>query len=102
MENIRYDLERQLKKSKYLGRVFDGWKVIRATQTSYNQQRFFLRKEFRDAGRHFDMTFTVTSAGMRQLAAGKNINALIANKTILCHQKKSYIFQNTMMSQFLS
>lgn len=102
MENLRYDLERPVNKSKYLGWTFDGWKIIRATYTSYHNIRYFLRKEFRNAGRHFDMTFTVTDKVLRKLIAGKNINELIANKAVLCHQKKCHVFQNSMMSQFLN
>lgn len=101
MENLRYDLEKPLKRSKYIGKEFNGWKVIRGTMTSYHNMRFFLRKEFHDAGRHFDMTFTVLDRGLRELQRGKDINQLIANKAVLCHQKHVNIFQNTVMSQFL-
>ena len=101
MEDMKFNLERPVKRSKYLGRVYGGWTVIRATRTSDNHTRFFLRKEFRDAGRHFDMTFTARDNEMTKLSRGKNINELIANKTVLCHAKHVNVFQNTIMAQFL-
>lgn len=103
MENLRYDLEEPIKrKSKYLNRIFDGWIVFRATRTEDGHTRFFLRKEFRDAKRHFDMTFTARDNELTKLARGKDINELIANKAVQCHQKKRNVFQNTIMSQFLN
>lgn len=101
MENLRYDLEQPVKKSKYVGQIIQGWRVIRATVTTYGNVRYFLRKEFRDNKRHFDMTFTVVGKEITKLVRGKDINELIANKAILCHQKKRNVFQNTVMSQFL-
>ena len=101
MENLRYDLEKPVKRSKYLGLNVQGWKIIRATRTSYNNVRFFFRKEFRDNRRHFDMTFTALDKEVRKLLRGKDINELIANKTVQVHVRHSNVFQNTIMCQFL-
>jgi hypothetical protein len=86
-------------RSKYIGKEFDGWKVIWGETVSKNHKRFYLNKLVSDSqGKAIKLTMTLRDNVLTKLTRGeKTISDIIENKA---HQSSHGIrpFHNTIHS----
>ena len=71
-------------RSKYIGKEFDGWKVIWGETVSKNHKRFYLNKIVTNSqGKVTKLTMTLRDNILTKLATGeKTISDVVVNKTI--------------------
>lgn len=71
-------------RSKYIGKEFDGWKVIWGETVSKNHKRFYLNKIVTNRqGEITKLTMTLRDNVLTKLARGElTISDVVVNKTI--------------------
>ena len=71
-------------RSKYIGKEFDGWKVIWGETVSKNHKRFYLNKVITNkCGEATKLTMTLRDNVLTQIARGeKDISNIVVNKTL--------------------
>lgn len=91
-------------RSKYLGKEFDGWKVIHVAYVDSSKNRwYYVRKNcVSDKGRKYTMTATLTNRSMTAIGKGRRtIASILENKSKLGLKYKNHIFQNLVMAEFV-
>ncbi len=71
-------------RSKYIGKEFDGWKVIWGETVSKNHKRFYLNKIVSNKqGKVTKLTMTLRDNVLTKLSRGEqNISDVVVNKAI--------------------
>lgn len=90
-----------MSKSKYIGKIFGGWKVEALENVNRAHKRFYLTKEIinRGTGEILILTISVRDNQLTKLSRGiKTIEELIANKTYQV-AKNLNVFQNSIYSR---
>ena len=92
-------------RSKYLGREYDGWKVIHVVQVGkcHSNYWFYLRKHMvSDIGRKYYLTATLSNVTMTAIdKKRRTIADVLKGKSVLLYKYKNHVLQNTVMAKFV-